>query len=68
MSAMPARVSELAQGTAPARPPVGRSLRRADRRAALVQARRERRRWSILSCAVLAGGFALTVGILDVLH
>jgi hypothetical protein len=33
-----------------------------------MEARRERRRWSIFSCAVLAGAFALTVGILDVLH
>ncbi|HWE66719.1 MAG TPA: hypothetical protein VG298_08750 [Acidimicrobiales bacterium] len=68
MSAMPARITERPQGTVPTRLPAPRTERRADRRAAQMEARRERRRWSIFSCAVLAGAFALTVGILDVLH
>ncbi|HVA08308.1 MAG TPA: hypothetical protein VNG12_16355 [Acidimicrobiales bacterium] len=70
MSAMPARVSELA-GTEVGpvvRPPVGRSQGRTERRAARMAARRARQRWAILGCSVLGGAFAATVGILDVLH
>jgi hypothetical protein len=67
MSAMPARVTELSEDIRPtAVPPV--VVRRGDRRAALKEARRDRRRWAILGCSVLGGFFALTVGILDVLH
>jgi hypothetical protein len=67
MSAMPARVTELSEGIRPtASPPV--VVRRGDRRAALKEARRQRRHLTILSCSVLGASFALTVGILDVLH
>jgi hypothetical protein len=65
MSAMPARVTEYAEVP---RLSADRVPRRADRRAELKLARRERRRWSILSCSLLGGAFVLTVGILDVLH
>jgi hypothetical protein len=72
MSAMPARVNELSQeaavGSAPVRQPAGRSQRRVERRVEQKLARRTRRRVAILSCAGLGAAFALTVGILDVLH
>jgi hypothetical protein len=72
MSAMPARVSELSQGTeissVSVRQPVAGSQRRAERRAEQMVARRARRRWAVMSCGVLGAAFALTVGILDVLH
>jgi hypothetical protein len=42
--------------------------RRAERRATLKLARRSRQRWTVLSCSILGGAFAATVGILDVLH
>jgi len=45
-----------------------RSQRRAARQAELRAARRDKRRWTILSSAILCGAFGLTVGILDVLH
>jgi hypothetical protein len=67
MSAMPARVTER-----PDAPVVNvaavRSQRRVERRAELKVARRARRRWAVLSCSMLGAAFALTVGILDVLH
>jgi len=67
MSAMPAGWTELSEsprvGASPAR-----AQRRADRRAELKLARRSRQRWAIAGCAILAGTFGLTVGILDVLH
>jgi hypothetical protein len=67
MSAMPAEVTQLPEGSRlPAAP--ASAQRRAERRAALKLARRSRQRWAILSCAILACAFALTVGILDVLH
>jgi hypothetical protein len=72
MSAMPARVTEALPGadasSVAVRTPVTRSQRRSERRAEMMVARRTRRRWSIFSCAMLVGTFALTVGILDVLH
>ncbi|HEY3844509.1 MAG TPA: hypothetical protein VGL48_14750 [Acidimicrobiales bacterium] len=72
MSAMPARITELSQapvaGAPAASVPIARSERRTERRAVLKLERRSRQRWSIFSCAVLVGVFALTVGVLDVLH
>ena len=72
MSAMPAEITELSQEPAVSsvsvRTPVVRSQRRTERRAELKVARRTRRRWSVFSCVVLGGAFALTAGILDVLH
>jgi hypothetical protein len=67
MSAMPARVTEQSE-----RPQViaasVRTQRRTERRAELKVARRQRQRWTILSCSILGCAFGLTVGILDVLH
>jgi hypothetical protein len=72
MSAMPAEATKVNQGAvlAPAsvRIPASRSQLRAARQAQLKEARRDRRRWSIISCAILGATFGLTVGILDVLH
>jgi hypothetical protein len=67
MSAMPAEVAQRGGGTRPVAVPV-LAQRRAERRASLKLARRSRHRWAVLSCSVLGGAFALTVGILDVLH
>lgn len=67
MSAMPAPVTELSDSVRIAAAPVV-VQRRTEQRMARKEARRDRRRWSILSCSILAGSFALTVGILDVLH
>jgi hypothetical protein len=65
MSAMPARVTELSD-----RPAAVPALvqRRSERRAALKESRRDRRRWTVISCGILGSSFFLTVGILDVLH
>jgi hypothetical protein len=68
MSAMPARVTERPDRPQVRAVPVSRAARRADTRAALKLARRSRRRWRLLSCAILACAFGLTVGILGVLH
>jgi hypothetical protein len=72
MSAMPAEITGLSRGpeitSVSVRTPVARSQRRSERRAEQMVARRARQRWSVFSCAVLVGSFALTVGILDVLH
>jgi hypothetical protein len=71
MSAMPARVSELAErtevGSAPY-PSVAGLTGRAQRRAERMAARKARQRWAIFGCSILGSAFALTVGILDVLH
>ncbi len=67
MSAMPAEVTQLSEGSRLQVAPVS-AQRRAERRASLKLARRSRRRWAVLSCSVLASAFVLTVGILDVLH
>ena len=67
MLCLAARVSELPNG-----PRVDTSAvqvqRRADRRAEQKLARRDRRRWAVIGCAILAGSFGATVGVLDVLH
>jgi hypothetical protein len=73
MSAMPARVTELAESPAavaiPAAVPTTEpSAPRADRRTALKLARRTRQRWALFGGAILAVSFGLTVGILDVLR
>jgi hypothetical protein len=72
MSAMQAEIAELREGpdwgTLTVRVPPTRALRRAERRAQMKLERRDRRRWSMLGCAVLLGAFALTVGVLGVLH
>jgi len=67
MSAMPAEATQHAGGTRTVAVPA-LAQRRAERRASLKLARRSRHRWALLSCSVLAASFALTVGILDVLH
>ena len=46
----------------------GSVQRRADRRAEQKVARRSRQRWAVFGCSILTASFALTVGILDVLH
>ena len=67
MSAMPAEWTELADA-----PRVGahygRVQRRVERRQELKLERRSRQRWAVVSCAVLACSFGLTVGILDVIR
>ena len=45
-----------------------RQRQRTERRAEKMRERRARRRWAVLSVAILAGSFGLTVGILDVLR
>jgi hypothetical protein len=67
MSAMPAEVTQLSEGSRPPATPV-RAQRRVDRRAALKLERRDRQRWAIFSCSILGCAFVLTVGILDVIH
>jgi hypothetical protein len=68
MSALPAEITELSPGPRPVRPSVAVAQLRADRRAALAEVRRVRRRWAILSVAVMGCSFGLTVGVLGVLH
>jgi hypothetical protein len=68
MSAQPAEVTELHQAPLPVRPvPAGQQLR-AERRATKARERRARRRWAVVSVAILVGSFGATVGILDVLR
>jgi hypothetical protein len=67
MSALPAETTELSPRPYAVRPPA-RSQLRTERRAELALARRERLRWSVVGVAILGGSFALTVGVLDVLH
>ena len=67
MSALPAETTELSPRANAVRPPAGMQLR-AERRAEQAQARRERVRWSVIGVAILGCSFALTVGVLDVLH
>jgi hypothetical protein len=67
MSALPAETTELSPRPHAVRPTAG--LRwRAERRADQAQARRERVGWSVVGVAILVCSFALTVGVLDVLH
>jgi len=67
MSAMPAGLTELSESPRVAALPA-RVSRRADRRAELKLAHRSRRRWAVASVSVLAGFFAFTVGVLELLH
>jgi hypothetical protein len=67
MSAMPARVTELAGGRAAVASPAP-AARRTDRRALLKLARRSKQRWALLGGGILAVSFGLTVGLLDVLR
>jgi hypothetical protein len=64
MSALPAETSELSPRPLAVRPLVAGMQLRAERRAEQALARRARLRWAI----VLILSFALTVGVLDVLH
>jgi F0F1-type ATP synthase membrane subunit c/vacuolar-type H+-ATPase subunit K len=68
MSALPAETTELSPVRVARRPGAARPQQRARRRAVEATARRARRRWAIFSLTVLGLAFALTVGILDVLH
>jgi hypothetical protein len=64
---MPAGWTELSDSPhVGATPP--RALRRAERRAEQMLARRSRQRWAVAGCSILAGAFGLTIGILGVLH
>ncbi|MGA2304117.1 MAG: hypothetical protein ABSH29_07925 [Acidimicrobiales bacterium] len=67
MSALPAETTELSPRPHAVRPSAGLQLR-AERRAEQARARRERIRWSVVGVAILGCSFALTVGVLDVLH
>ena len=67
MSAMPAGWTELSESPRVAALPA-RVSRRADRRAELKLARRSRQRWAVASVSVLAGFFAFTVVMLELLH
>jgi hypothetical protein len=67
MSALPAETTELSPRPRAVRPSAGLQLR-AERRAEQARARRERIRWSVVGVAILGCSFALTVGVLDVLH
>jgi hypothetical protein len=69
MSALPAQTPELSREPMMVRPMTGNGAQlRAERRAEMAQARRLRQGWSVISLAVLGAFFALTVGVLDVLH
>jgi hypothetical protein len=69
MSALPAQIPELSPDPVVARPAPGTGARlRAERRAEQAQARRIRQRWAVVGVALLVCLFALTVGVLDVLH
>jgi hypothetical protein len=67
MSALPAETTELSPRPHAVRPAAGLQLR-AERRAGQALARRVRVRWSVVAVAILSCSFALTVGVLDVLH
>jgi hypothetical protein len=67
MSALPAETTDLSPRPLAVRPSAGVQLR-AERRAEQALARRERLRWSVISVAILGCAFALTAGVLDVLH
>ena len=68
MSALPAETTDLSPRPLAVRPSVKASQLRAERRAEPALARRERLRWSVISVAILGCSFALTAGVLDVLH
>jgi hypothetical protein len=63
MSALPAETTDLSPRPLAVRPSAGVQLR-----AEQALARRERLRWSVISVAILGCAFALTAGVLDVLH
>jgi hypothetical protein len=67
MSALPAETTELSPRPHAVRPSAGLKLR-AERRAEQARARREGVLWSVVGVAILVCSFALTVGVLDVLH
>jgi hypothetical protein len=67
MSALPAETTELSPRRHAVRPSAGLQLR-AERRAAQAQVHRQRVRWSVIAVVILLCSFALTVGVLDVLH
>jgi hypothetical protein len=68
MSALPAETTELSPRPHAVRPSAAGSLRRVERRAEEARARRDRLRWSVVGVVILVCSFALTVGVLDVLH
>jgi hypothetical protein len=72
MSALPAQITEQHRGpeivTLPVRQSDTRAQLRAERRAAVRAERRSRRNWAMGSCILLGVAFAVTVGIMDVLH
>jgi hypothetical protein len=72
MSALSAQITQEHRGPAfaavPVRRPDSRAQLQAERRALQRTERRSRQRWAVGSCAALGASFALTVGILDMLH
>jgi len=68
MSALPAETTEMSPRPYAVRPSPAGSQLRAERRAEQAMARRTRFRWAIVSVTLLVLSFALTVGVLDVLH
>jgi hypothetical protein len=68
MSALPAETTELSPRPHAVRQSVVGFQLRAERRAEQAKAQRERFRWAIVSVTILILSFALTVGVLDVLH
>jgi hypothetical protein len=67
MSAMPARITELSNGTQPGAVST-RTGRRAEGRRAQKLVRRDRRRWAVAGCCILAGSFGATVLVLGAFH
>jgi hypothetical protein len=72
MSALSAQITQEHRGpgiaAVPVRRPDSRAQLQAERRAAQRAERQSRRRWTVGSCVALGASFALTAGILDVLH
>jgi len=68
MSALPAETTELSPRPHAVRQSVARIQLRAERRAEQAKAQQQRLRWAIVSVTILVLSFALTVGVLDVLH
>jgi hypothetical protein len=68
MSALPAETTDLSPRPVAVRPSVAGSQLRAERRAEQAKARRDRFRWAVVGVTILILSFALTVGVLDVLH
>jgi hypothetical protein len=59
---------QVQQQVQPQRQPDSRVELMAERRAVQRVERQSRRRWAVGSCVALGASFALTAGILDVLH